>query len=103
MQGASEQCMHATEIERSPGTPSFTVTTRRRFTPHGISCSFLQAVTQLLHSMQRSESQTNFILAIKTPLCLSLRARSAIVGLRSPTIPGQARDDNAGLVLSRSL
>ena len=35
MHGASEQCMQATEIERSPGTPSFIVTTRRRFTPPG--------------------------------------------------------------------
>src|SRR3954470_4381771 len=65
MQGASEQCMQATEIDFSwPITPSFRVTTRRRFTPQGTSCSFLQAVTQLLHSMQRSESQMNFILAI---------------------------------------
>jgi hypothetical protein len=58
--------MHATEIDRSPGTPSLSVTTRRRFTPHGTSCSFLQAVTQLLHSMQRSESQTNFIRAMSS-------------------------------------
>src|SRR4029453_2150992 len=64
MQGASEQCMQATEIDFSPGTPSLRVTTRRRFTPQGTSCSFLQAVTQLLHSMQRSESQMNFILAM---------------------------------------
>src|SRR5881227_2377554 len=64
MHGASEQCMHATEIDRSPGTPSLIVTTRRRLTPHGTSCSFLQAVTQLLHSMQRSASQRNFIRAI---------------------------------------
>jgi hypothetical protein len=56
--------MHATEIDFSPGTPSFKVTTRRRFTPHGTSCSFLQAVTQPLHSMQRSASQINFIRAI---------------------------------------
>src|SRR2546423_14472560 len=63
-QGASEQCMHATEIERSPGTPSLIVTTRRRFTPHGMSCSCLQAVTQLLHSMQRSASHRNFIRAM---------------------------------------
>src|SRR3954447_9458182 len=68
MQGASEQCMQATETERSPGTPSFSVTTRRRLTPQGTSCSFLQAVTQLLHSMQRSESQMNFILAIVVSL-----------------------------------
>src|SRR5204863_6573165 len=65
MHGASEQCMQATEIDFSaPGTPSLRVTTRRRFTPQGTSCSFLQAVTQPLHSMQRSESQMNFILAI---------------------------------------
>src|SRR6058998_840537 len=63
-QGASEQCMHATEIERSPGTPSLIVTTRRRLTPHGISCSCLHAVTQPLHSMQRSASQRNFIRAM---------------------------------------
>ena len=64
MQGASEQCMQATDIERSPGTPSLMVTTRRRFTPQGTSCSFLHAVTQPLHSMQRSASQMNFILAM---------------------------------------
>src|SRR5579864_6711276 len=64
MHGASEQCMHATEIERSPGTPSFSVTTRRRLTPHGTSCSCLQAVTQPLHSMQRSASHRNFIRAM---------------------------------------
>src|SRR5450759_5393562 len=64
MHGASEQCMHATEIERSPGTPSLMVTTRRRFTPQGMSCSCLQAVTQPLHSMQRSASHRNFIRAM---------------------------------------
>src|SRR3954462_3891841 len=65
MQGASEQCMQATEIDFSaPTTPSLIVTTRRRFTPHGTSFSFLQAVTQPLHSMQRSASQRNFILAM---------------------------------------
>jgi hypothetical protein len=32
--------------------------------PHGTSFSFLQAVTQALHSMQRSASQRNFIRAI---------------------------------------
>src|SRR5215212_11000359 len=67
MQGASEQCMQATEIERSPGLPSLSVTTRRRFTPQGTSCSFLQAVTQALHSMQRSASQRNFIRAMVQP------------------------------------
>jgi hypothetical protein len=65
MQGASEQCMQATEIDFSaPTTPSLMVTTRRRFTPHGTSFSFLQAVTQPLHSMQRSASHRNFILAM---------------------------------------
>src|SRR6476661_4978585 len=64
MQGASEQCMQATEIDFSPGTPSLSVTTRRRLTPQGISCWFLQAVTQPLHSMQRSASQMNFIRAM---------------------------------------
>src|SRR5437667_6516966 len=56
--------MHAIETERSPGWPSLIVTTRRRLMPHGTSCSFLQAVTQALHSMQRSASQRNFIRAI---------------------------------------
>src|SRR3954469_10806425 len=64
MHGASEQCMQATEMDFSPGTPSLSVTTRRRFTPHGISCSLLQAVTQPLHSIQRSASHKNFILAM---------------------------------------
>src|SRR5438552_3517257 len=67
MHGASLQCMHATEMLFSPGTPSFSVTTRRRFTPHGTSCSALHAVTQPLHSMQRSESQMNFIRAMVIP------------------------------------
>src|SRR5262249_17713965 len=56
--------MHAIDTERSPGLPSLIVTTRRRFMPHGTSCSFLHAVTQALHSMQRSASQRNFIRAI---------------------------------------
>src|SRR5947207_5381162 len=65
MHGASEQCMQATEIDFSaPTTPSLIVTTRRRFTPHGTSFSFLHAVTQPLHSMQRSASQRNFIRAM---------------------------------------
>src|ERR671929_511411 len=62
--GASVQCMQAMETERSPGLPSLMVTTRRRLMPQGTSCSFLQAVTQALHSMQRSASQRNFIRAI---------------------------------------
>src|SRR6201989_2607247 len=63
-QGASVQCMQARETERSPGLPSLMVTTRLRLMPHGTSFSFLQAVTQALHSMQRSASQRNFIRAM---------------------------------------
>src|SRR5471032_2637496 len=64
--------MQAIETERSPGLPSLMVTTRRRLMPHGTSCSFLQAVTQALHSMQRSASQRNFIRAmIVAPLSRS--------------------------------
>src|SRR3954449_8236171 len=62
--GASVQCMQAMETDLSPGLPSLMVTTRRRLMPHGTSCSFLQAVTQALHSMQRSASQRNFIRAM---------------------------------------
>src|SRR5271169_2649666 len=69
--GASVQCMHAIDTERSPGLPSLIVTTRRRLTPHGTSFSFLQAVTQALHSMQRSASQRNFIRATTISLCRS--------------------------------
>src|SRR5262249_35330459 len=65
--GASVQCMQAIETERSPGWPSLMVTTRRRLMPQGTSCSFLQAVTQALHSMQRSASQRNFIRAMVSP------------------------------------
>src|SRR5256714_4408936 len=76
MQGASEQCMHATEIDFSaPTMPSLMVTTRRRFTPQGTSFSFLQAVTQPLHSMQRSASHRNFILAMVVSSPLALIAR----------------------------
>src|ERR1700681_394 len=63
-QGASVQCMQAIETDRSPGLPSLMVTTRRRLMPHGTSFSFLHAVTQALHSMQRSASQRNFIRAM---------------------------------------
>src|SRR5215470_8191883 len=62
--GASVQCMQAIETDRSPGLPSLMVTTRRRLMPQGTSCSFLHAVTQALHSMQRSASQRNFIRAM---------------------------------------
>src|SRR4029453_2050869 len=71
MQGASEQCMQATEIERSPGSPSFRVTTPRRLTPQGTSFAFLQAVTQALHSMHRLASQMNFMRAILSLLVSS--------------------------------
>src|SRR4051794_41918937 len=56
--------MQAMEMDFSPGLPSFRVTTRRRMMPQGTSFSFLQAVTQALHSMQRSLSQRNFMRAI---------------------------------------
>src|ERR1700728_1064608 len=68
-QGASVQCMQAIETDRSPGLPSLMVTTRRRLMPHGTSFSFLQAVTQALHSMQRSASQRNFIRAMVASSC----------------------------------
>src|SRR6478609_5999227 len=63
-QGASVQCMQAMETERSPGLPSLMVTTRLRLIPQGTSFSFLHAVTQALHSMQRSASQRNFMRAM---------------------------------------
>src|SRR3979490_2033511 len=67
--GASVQCMQAIDTERSPGLPSLMVTTRRRLMPHGTSCSFLHAVTQALHSMQRSASHRNLSRAmIYSPL-----------------------------------
>src|SRR5712664_4784689 len=65
--GASVQCMQAIDTERSPGLPSLMVTTRRRLMPHGTSFSFLHAVTQALHSMQRSASQRNFMRAMCAP------------------------------------
>src|SRR3546814_439075 len=61
--------MQAMETERSPILPSLIVTTRRRLMPHGTSCSFLHAVTQALHSMQRSASQRNFIRAMCRSSC----------------------------------
>lgn len=75
MHGASEQCMQATEMDFSaPTMPSLMVTTRRRFTPHGTSCSFLQAVAQALHSMQRSLSQMNFMRAMIAPRSYAKRS-----------------------------
>src|SRR6201989_2441364 len=76
--------MQAIEIERSPGLPSLMVTTRRRLMPHGTSCSFLQAVTQALHSMQRSASQRNFIRA----MAASLRRRDLTQGSLGFLHPG---------------
>src|SRR5256885_13602946 len=105
MHGASEQCMHATEIERSPGTPSLMVTTRRRLTPQGSSFSCLQAVTQPLHSMQRSASQRNFILAMAFSLSLRhvterglgfLHQRYAVVAVSRCSIHGVATHDRRG-------
>src|SRR6266567_2271776 len=97
MQGASEQCMHAAEIERSPGLPSLSVTTRRRLMPHGTSCSFLQAVTQALHSMQRSASQRNFIRAmVVAPLSRSDLAKRGLgflhAGHRVEAVSGETID-----------
>src|SRR6202049_1044455 len=65
--GASVQCMHAMDTERSPGFPSVMWATRLRLMPQGTSFSFLQAVTQALQSMHRSASQRNFIRAIARP------------------------------------
>src|SRR5215813_7453557 len=79
-QGASVQCMQAMETERSPGLPSLIVTTRRRLMPHGTSCSFLQAVTQALHSMQRSASQRNFIRAMTFPPYAALTWQRVALG-----------------------
>src|SRR5437870_4220042 len=83
-QGASVQCMHAIETDLSPGLPSLMVTTRRRLMPHGTSCSFLQAVTQALHSMQRSASQRNFIRAIVEPPYAALTWQSVALGSCMP-------------------
>src|SRR5207245_4916676 len=83
-QGASVQCIQAMETERSPGLPSLMVTTRRRLMPHGTSCSFLQAVTQALHSMQRSASQRNFIRAIVEPPYAALTWQSVALGSCMP-------------------
>src|SRR5437879_10688390 len=92
--GASVQCMQAIDTERSPGLPSLMVTTRRRLMPHGTSFSFLQAVTQALHSMQRSASQRNFILAmIVAPLSRSDLAEGGLgflhAGHRVEAVGGQ--------------
>src|ERR1700686_630531 len=83
-QGASVQCMQAIETDRSPGLPSLMVTTRRRLMPHGTSFSFLQAVTQALHSMQRSASQRNFIRAMVPPPHAALIWQSVALGSCMP-------------------
>src|SRR5262245_60112865 len=97
--------MHAIETERSPGFPSLRVTTRRRLMPHGTSCSFLQAVTQALHSMQRSASQRNFIRAMERLLCGSdlaerglglLHASHRIVAIGRDRIGALAQHDRIG-------
>src|SRR3569832_2503954 len=89
--------MQAIETERSPGLPSLMVTTRRRLMPHGTSFSFLQAVTQALHSMQRSASQRNFILAMfVAPLSRSDLAERGLgflhAGHRIEAVGGQCVD-----------
>src|SRR5205085_1756166 len=89
--------MHAIDTERSPGLPSLIVTTRRRLMPQGTSCSFLQAVTQALHSMQRSASQRNFIRAIiVAPLSRSDLAEGGLgflhAGHRVEAVSGEAVD-----------
>src|SRR5216110_1346085 len=106
MHGASEQCMQATEIDFSaPTTPSLIVTTRRRFTPHGTSFSFLHAVTQPLHSMQRSASHRNFILAMTFSLYLPdfaerrlrfLHHRHAVIAVGRGRIHRLAAHDRRG-------
>src|ERR1700686_3985386 len=97
--------MQAMEIERSPGLPSSRVTTRRRLMPQGTSCSFLQAVTQALHSMQRSASQRNFIRAIGPSLRRNdltqsdlwlLHSRRRIVAIGRDRIGAFAEDDRIG-------
>src|ERR1700755_2301152 len=97
--------MQAIETERSPGLPSLMVTTRRRLMPHGTSFSFLHAVTQALHSMQRSASQRNFIRAMiasssrsdlaKRDLRL-LHPRRGIVAIGRYRVGAFAQDDGIG-------
>src|SRR5271155_5101196 len=83
-QGASVQCMHAIETERSPGLPSLIVTTRRRLMPQGTSFSFLHAVTRALQSMQRSASQRNFIRAMLYAFHAALIWQSVALGSCMP-------------------
>src|ERR1700757_3222923 len=95
--------MQAMETERSPGLPSLMVTTRRRLMPHGTSCSFLQAVTQALHSMQRSASHRNLTRAMTvlpsrrpdlTERCLGfLHARGGVVAVGRQCVDALAEHD----------
>src|SRR6267378_8060121 len=94
--------MQAIDTERSPGLPSLMVTTRRRLMPHGTSCSFLQAVTQALHSMQRSASQRNLTRAMIYPSrrsnlaerCLGfLHARGGVVAIGRQCVDALAEHD----------
>src|SRR4051794_5945162 len=89
--------MQAIEIERSPGMPSLIVTTRRRVMAPRTSCSFFQAVTQALHSMQRSASQRNFIRAmVVAPLSRSDLAEGGLgflhAGHRIEAVSGERVD-----------
>src|SRR5690242_4978980 len=98
--------MQAMEMERSPGLPSLMVTTRRRFIPQGTSFSFLQAVTQALHSMQRSESQRNFIRAMAlSSLCRTdlaerdlglLHEGHGVIAIGGHGIDALAKNDGVG-------
>src|SRR5437868_12657886 len=98
--------MQAIDTERSPGLPSFKVTTRRRLMPHGTSCSFLQAVTQALHSMQRSASHRNLTRAISLlpPRRLNLaqgylalvHTRDRIVAVAGDRVDAFAKHDRIG-------
>src|SRR5271168_2130324 len=101
-QGGSVQCMQAIETERSPGLPSLMVTTRRRLIPHGTSFSFLHAVTQALHSMQRSASQRNFIRAMDASSRRAdlaergfrlLHPRGRVVAVSRDCVSALAKDD----------
>src|SRR2546429_3857456 len=89
--------MQAIDTERSPGLPSLMVTTRRRLMPHGTSCSFLQAVAQALHLIQRSALQRNFIRAmVGAPLSRSDLAECGLgflpAGHRIETVGGERVD-----------
>src|SRR5437879_10731063 len=98
--------MQAIDTERSPDLPSLIVTTRRRLMHHVTSCSFLHAVTQALHSMQRSASQRNFIRAmVVAPLSRSdlaegglgfLHARHRVEAVGGEPVDTLAQHDRIG-------